>query len=141
MKTIAHSMALFYGHPGVFSVYSVDRQPVFDGENAVFGHGEVAEWLKALVSKTSVLYGAPRVRIPPSPLVFQALLVPGLSAQKDLDELLIRLAAPAENAESAFVIPVGPGDAVFVQIGPHIAIPLHAHLARRGGQSAPFAAI
>ncbi len=30
-------------------------------------HGEVSEWLIELVSKTSVLYGAPRVRIPPSP--------------------------------------------------------------------------
>ena len=31
--------------------------------------GEVSEWLIELVSKTSVLYGAPRVRIPPSPFV------------------------------------------------------------------------
>ncbi len=33
----------------------------------LFRHGEVSEWLIELVSKTSVLYGAPRVRIPPSP--------------------------------------------------------------------------
>ncbi len=32
--------------------------------------GEVSEWLIELVSKTSVLLRAPRVRIPPSPLVF-----------------------------------------------------------------------
>ena len=36
--------------------------------------GEVSEWLKELVSKTSVGLAPPRVRIPPSPLVFQGVL-------------------------------------------------------------------
>ena len=32
--------------------------------------GEVSEWLKELVSKTSVPLGVPRVRIPPFPFLF-----------------------------------------------------------------------
>ena len=67
MKTMAHTMAHFVGLPGVFHVYSLDRHLDYDNKKGVLGYGEVSEWLIELVSKTSVLYGAPRVRIPPSP--------------------------------------------------------------------------
>ena len=61
--------------------------------------------------------------------------------EEHVDELSVGPAVAREDAEAAFVVPVGPRDIMLFQIRPHVAIPLHSGLARDRGQGAPLAAI
>ena len=47
----------------------------------------------------------------------------GLLAQEGLDQGLVAVSAAGNDAETAFIIPGRPGDAVLFQDGTHVAIP------------------
>ena len=56
--------------PGIHPAAGLERSPFFGYIVSPRLEGEVAEWLKALVSKTSIGVSLSRVRIPPSPQKF-----------------------------------------------------------------------